>query len=262
MFFFKASKYLEYLLFARHRSGHGIHSPFVFDIVSRIFRNKTAADIVLTIESIRKRNISDKRLIEVKDLGAGSFKMGKSIRKVSEIARYSSVPPKYGALLSNMSAEFGSPAIFELGTSFGISTMYIAAANKNAYVYTIEGSAAVSGIALENFSIAGIENISLMTGSFDDLLPELCEKHVNPGLVFIDGNHRKEPTLRYFRQISEMAGDKTVIILDDIHYSREMEEVWNEIKKLESVSFTLDIFRMGMVFFRKGMNHFNYIIRY
>ncbi len=262
MFFFRFAKYLEYLLFARHRRGHGIHSPFVFDIVSRIFRNKTDADVVLTIESIRKNNSSDKRLIQVKDLGAGSFKMKNSLRKVSEIASSSAVPAKYGALLTNMSAEFGSPVIFELGTSFGISTMYLAAANKNTVVYTIEGCPAVSGIALENFSIAGIENIVQMAGSFNDLLPELEKNPAKPGLVFIDGNHRKEPTVKYFRQIAEMSGDNTVIILDDIHHSREMEEAWTEIKKFKSVSFTIDIFRMGMVFFRKGVNHFDYIIRY
>jgi predicted O-methyltransferase YrrM len=262
MFFFRFAKYLEYLLFAGHRRGYGIHSPFVFDVVSRIFRNKIATDVVLTIESIRKKNISDKRLIQEKDLGAGSSKMKDGLRKVSEIARYSAIPAKYGALLSNMSAEFGNPVIFELGTSFGISTMYLAAANKDTIVYTIEGCPAVSGISLENFSIAGIENIIQMTGSFEDLLPELEKKPVKPGLVFIDGNHRKEPTLKYFRQLAKISGNNTVIILDDIYHSKEMEEAWIEIKKHKSVSFTIDIFRMGMVFFRKGMNHFDYIIRY
>ncbi len=91
----------------------------------------------------------------------------------------------------------------------------------------------------------------------------LTNTGIKPGLVFIDGNHRKEPVLKYFNQIAEISDNKTVIIIDDIYYSKEMEEAWNEIKQLhEKVSVTIDIFRMGIVFFREGINHNNYIIRY
>ena len=89
---FSALRYLKYLIFSRHRNGHGIHSPFVFNLVSNIFRNKTGPDIVCSIEKIRKRLLADPRSIKVTDLGAGSKKMKTSLRKVSDIARYSAVP--------------------------------------------------------------------------------------------------------------------------------------------------------------------------
>lgn len=262
MFFSRCLKYLNYFLTARNRKGYGIHSPFVFDLVSRIFRNKTNTDIVLSIESIRKKNKSDMRTLEVLDLGAGSVKMNKSLRKVSDIAGISAVPEKYGVLLSNMAAEFGKPDIIEFGTSLGFSAMYMACGSPRSVVYTMEGCPATSEIARENFREAGIENIRLLTGSFEDLIPELRKKSVSPGLVFIDGNHRKEPVKAYFRQMAEMADKNSVIVIDDIHQSEEMEEAWTEIKEYEKVSFTVDIYRMGLVFFREGMNHFNYVIRY
>jgi predicted O-methyltransferase YrrM len=262
MISFRVIKFLEYLLFSGHRKGHGIHSPFVFDLVSRIFRNKIDPDIVLTIENIRKKNISDKRIISVLDLGAGSSKMKTSLRKVSEIAEYSSVPQKYGVLLANLAAEFGKPAIIEFGTSLGISAMYMAKACPDALVYTLEGCSSISEIAEENFSIAGIENIRLLNGSFDDLIPELKRLALKPGLVFIDGNHKKEPVTRYFKEMAEISDTGTVIVLDDIHHSSEMEEAWDEIKMHEKTTFTIDICRLGFVFFREGMNHFNYVIRY
>ncbi len=255
-------KYLRYLLFSRHLRGHGIHSPFVFDLVSRVFRNKIDPDVVLMIENIRKKNAYDKRIISVLDFGAGSSKMKSSLRKVSDIVRYSAVPGKYGVLLCRLAKEFGKPDIVEFGTSAGISTMYLAASCPDSTVYSIEGCPATAEIARENFISAGIGNINLLTGSFDEKLPELLTKPVRPGLVFIDGNHRKEPTINYLRQMAGLSCSKTIIIIDDIHSSDEMEEAWSFIKNHEKVTLTVDIFRMGFVFFREGLSHFNYVIRY
>lgn len=262
MIFSRSFKYLKYTLISKHRKGHGIHSPFVFDLVSRVFRNKIDPDIVCSIEKIRKKMISDQRLIIVKDLGSGSEKMKTNLKKVSDIARNSPVPVKYGILLSNMAAEFGEQGILEFGTSFGISTMYMSASCPDAVVYTIEGCPATAEIAKKNFKEAGITNIEVLTGSFDEVLPVIISRNIKPGLVFIDGNHRIKPVINYFNQIAEISNSKTVIVIDDINYSREMEEAWNEIKQFRKVSVTIDICRMGIVFFREGIKHNDYIIRY
>jgi predicted O-methyltransferase YrrM len=257
-----ALKLINYVLFSHHGRGHGIHSPFVFNLISNVFRNKTDPAIVLTLENIRKKKLSDNRTLTVLDLGAGSSRMKTDTRKVSEIARYSSVPPKYGIFLSNMAAEFGNTVIVEFGTSIGISTMYLASGCPEAVVYTMEGCPETAGIARESFNEAGLSNIKLLQGSFDELLPGIKGMDFKPGLVFIDGNHREEPLLKYFSEMAEISDDKTVIIVDDIHTSSEMERAWEKIKKHDNVSFTVDIFRMGIIFFRKGINHNDYIIRY
>ncbi|MBA4322938.1 MAG: SAM-dependent methyltransferase [Odoribacter sp.] len=184
------------------------------------------------------------------------------MRRVSEIAKYSSVPARYGKLLASLSAEYGGISIIEFGTSFGYSTMFMAAANPSAIVYTIEGSPEVSEIARDNFEEAGLKNIELLTGSFEKMLPEIEDRKIKPGLVFIDGNHRKEPTVEYFNRMVGLSDGNTVIIIDDIYYSPEMGMAWDEIKKNEKVSFTVDIFRMGIVFFKEGMTRSDYIIRF
>jgi predicted O-methyltransferase YrrM len=262
MNFFHASRYVEYLLIAANRKGHGIHSPFVFDLVSRIFRNKTGSDVVCSIEKIRKELISDKREITVNDLGSGPAKGKKNIRKVSDIARNSAVPEKYGRLLQNLASEFGKNEIVEFGTSLGISTMYLASGAPDSIVYTMEGCHECSEISTDNFSVAGFKNIRLMTGSFEDSVPVLKEKGIKPGLVFIDGNHRMEPVLRYFNEMADVAGTETVIVIDDIYDSPEMESAWEKIKEHSRVSVTVDIFRMGLVFFREGIVPNHYKIRY
>jgi predicted O-methyltransferase YrrM len=262
MNFLNAVKYLKYILLSHHGRGYGIHSPFVFDLVTRVLRNKVDPDIVCTVEKVRKKMISDNRTILVNDMGSRSDLFKTNFRKVSDIARYSPVPGKYGELLSKMAVEFGKPLIIEFGTSVGISTLYMACSCTDTKVYTIEGCPATAEIARQNFSETGLNNIEIIEGSFDEVLPGLTNAGIKPGLVFIDGNHRKEPVIKYFNQMAELSDNKTVIIIDDINYSNEMREAWKEILMHGKISVTIDIFRMGIVFFREGINHNNYIIRY
>lgn len=262
MIYSRTINFLNYSLLSRHRRGHGIHSPFVYDLVSRVFGNNTDQSVVLKVERIREMMLSDKRIISVNDLGSGSVSLKTKNRKVSEIAKHSSVSGKYGKLLSDMAVEFGEKMIIELGTSLGISTMYLAASRPDTTVYTIEGSPEIAGIARQNFIAANLSNINLLEGSFDDILQVLKLEGVKPGLVFIDGNHRKKPLLKYFNTIADFSDTKTVVIVDDINYSREMNEAWNILKQHTKVSIAIDLFQMGILFFKEGISRSDYTIRY
>jgi len=262
MIFCRTLKYLKYIILSQHGRGHGIHSPFVFNLVSRVFRNEIDKSLVYKIEQLRKKMKSDSRSILVNDLGSKSDKAKTKVRKVSAIAGHSPVTLKYGRLLSNMAAEFGSPLIIELGTSLGISTLYMAASCVNANIITIEGCKETAALARQNFVEAGLNNIDILVGSFDEILPGFPSKGIKPGLIFIDGNHRKEAVLKYFNLLSEISDNNTVFIIDDINYSRGMAEAWDELKLHKKVSVSVDIFRMGILFFREGISHNNYVIRY
>jgi predicted O-methyltransferase YrrM len=261
MKFYHAAKYLEYLVFSRHSKGHGIHSPFVFDLVSKVFRNKTGGDVVCNIENIRKRLLKDKRNIVVNDLGAGRGKRKTSIRKVSDIGRNSAIPEKYGRLLSNLAGRFGNGTILELGTSLGISTMYLACAGTSFSVYTVDACGECSRIAAENFRSAGLSNIFQINGSFAEVLPSLLPG-INPGFVFIDGDHRKKALADNFSLLAESLNPGSVIAIDDIHDSQEMTDAWEEIRHHGKVSATIDVFRMGIVFFMEDITPNHYVIRY
>ena len=206
--------------------------------------------------------MTDVRTVSVIDLGSGSRKMKSNIRKVSEIARYAAVPEKYGLLLFNLSKEYGSPLIVELGTSLGISSMYLAAASPEVPVYTIEGCGDLAELACQNIREAGIKNIRIMNGSFDEMIPLIKEMNVSPGLVFIDGDHKKDSVVRYFMDFAGISNSNTLIVIDDISISEEMAEAWELIKKHEKVTATIDLYRMGFVFFREGITLLHYMIRY
>ena len=242
-------KYLQYYFSASNAKGHGIHSPFVFDLIKNVLRDKKKYDCYEVIETGRQKLLKQSATIEVEDLGAGSGVIKKSKRSVAAIAASSLKPKKYAQLLFRIVNHYRPQTILELGTSFGITSSYLAAGNTNGKVYTIEGSAAIAGIAEKTFKHTGFKNIEIGEGNFNDTLPALLEKLNTIDLAFIDGNHRKEPTLDYFTQLLHCSTPSTILIFDDIHWSHEMEEAWTEIKQHPRVTLTIDLFFIGLVFF-------------
>ena len=68
-------------------------------------------------------------------------------------------------------------------------------------------------------------------------------------VVYLDANHRLEPTMRYFEEIQKYVGEKSIVIVDDIYHSREMEEAWKRLESVPKVTTTMDFFDFGLIFF-------------
>ncbi|MEO8763187.1 MAG: class I SAM-dependent methyltransferase [Ginsengibacter sp.] len=254
-----AKKYLRYYIRAKNGKGHGIHSPFLFDFVIHVLNDSKSCDCYDKIEPLRNELLSDNSRIEVEDFGAGSAVIPSTRRKVSSIARSSLKNKKFAQLLFRIIKYYQPETIIELGTSFGITTCYLACGNKKSTVYTFEGSKAIAGIASRNFKKAGLPNIRLTEGKFDETFPGILAKINEVDLAFVDGNHRKEATLGYFSALQKKSGGHSILIFDDIHWSIEMEEAWQQIQQHPAVTLTLDLFFIGLVFFNpdfKVKQHF------
>ena len=255
-----AIAYLRYLFVAQTK--HAIHSPFVFSLLTTVIKSRKQFYAYKQVENIRKDMLESKTEITVTDRGAGSSVLPFGKRKISAIAKASSKPAKYAQLLFRLVDHFQPATILELGTSLGISTLYLASPSSKSKVVTIEGCPNTAAVARENFDKLKISNVELLEGSFDDQLPTAIEKLGVLDLVFIDGDHRKAPTLKYFEQCILKAGDRSLFILDDIHWSDEMEEAWEVIKKDKRVTITIDLFFLGLVFFRKEQRKQVFVIRF
>jgi predicted O-methyltransferase YrrM len=240
-------KYLNYHFTASNGKGHGVHSPFVFDFISKVLKDKKEYDCYEKIEAIRNELINNLQVIHVDDFGAGSVVMKLDERKIKDIARSSLKPKKYAQLLFRIVHYYKPTTIIELGTSLGITTSYLASGNEQAKVYTCEGAINIAGIAKDNFNKLGLTNIELIQGNFDETLPALLTKLNKIDLAFVDGNHRKEPTLSYFYQLLNYSKSTTFLIFDDIHWSAEMETAWQKIQQHPAVTLTIDLFFIGIV---------------
>lgn len=246
-----AKKYLRYYITASSGKGHGIHSPFVFDFIKNVLNDKKNYECYHPIEKLRKELLHDKRIIEVEDFGAGSMAVPYRKKRVNDIAKSFLKSKKLAQLLFRIIKYYQPQTIVELGTSLGVTTAYLAVANKSSQVFTLEGSENTAAIARENFKKAGLYNIQLIQGNFDDTLSALLLQIKKIDFAFADGNHRKMPTLNYFHQFLQNSAEESIFIFDDIHWSAEMEDAWKEIQAHNAVTLTIDLFFIGMVFFKK-----------
>lgn len=258
----KILKGIKYKSLSRHKYGFGIHSPFVYKFVTEVMRSKEKKPAFTEIEELRKELRRSEKILHYNDPGAGSVKLRGKNRKIANIAKTASVSGKYGRLLYRIVEEFKPKTILEIGTALGMSTLYLAKANEKAVVYTLEGAESLADVARENFDKMKVQNVKLIPGLFETTLPGILDEINGPDLVFFDGNHTKNATLDYFYQCLERVGDQTIFIFDDIHWSGGMEEAWERIKMEDKVRVTIDLFRVGLVFFRKGLYRQNFTIRY
>ncbi|MFK8045150.1 MAG: O-methyltransferase [Crocinitomicaceae bacterium] len=198
------------------------------------------------------------KIITVSDFGAGSKAMNGKERQVSKIAKYASIQPKFGQLFASIIKELNLHTCIELGTSFGIGTSYLALNAEE--VITIEGCPNIANIASETFNILKIKNIKQKVGEFKEVLASMSVPSAEPLLVYIDGNHRYKPTIEYFEFFKTVLPEDSIIIFDDIYWSKGMKKAWANIS--QQPYFTVDLFKVGIVLLKERSAQASVTIRF
>jgi predicted O-methyltransferase YrrM len=228
-----------------------MHSPFVFEFITKVLNDKTVYPEYEKVEALRDQLLNDNTVLEVEDFGAGSVIDNKNKRSISSIAKNAAKPKKFGQLLFRMVKHYQPATILELGTSLGITTLYLSLAKPDGKLITMEGSKEIAEVTKRNFRNLEIRNIEIVEGNFDNTLSSVVRGLSTVDFAFIDGNHRKEPTERYFKEILAKTNNDSILVFDDIHWSSEMEAAWETIKNNAAVTCSIDLFFIGIIFFRK-----------
>jgi predicted O-methyltransferase YrrM len=255
-------KYIKFWFTAHNRKGFGIHSPFVFKLVTQIIHDYHPFYCFQEIESQRKKLLQNKQNIKVTDYGTGSKVTTGNHRKISLIAKYSLKPAKQAQLLFRLINYFEYKNILELGTSLGITSSYLAKTHSKAHVITLEGCPNISVIAKQTYTHLNIENITLITGNFNNTLPKAINSFESLDFVFFDGNHTLNATIQYFELCLTKIHNETLFVFDDIYLNRDMETAWEQIKRHPQVKVSLDLFHLGFVFFKKELHPQHFKVRF
>ena len=246
-----ASKYLSYFWKASNGKGHGIHSPFIFHFISKVLNNQKVYPEYDRVEKLRNELLNNQSVLSIEDLGAGSASNQTKQRAIASIAKNAAKTKKYGQLLFRMVKEYQPNTILELGTSLGITTSYLSLAKPEAKLVTLEGACEIAAIAGKNLKSLGLQNITMVDGNFDNILSTVVCGLSSVDFAFIDGNHRREPTERYFNELLPKTHNDSILIFDDIHWSSGMEQAWQTIKDHPSVQCSIDLFFIGIIFFKQ-----------
>lgn len=286
---FRVVAFLRHWCAAWNTGGEGIHSPYLFYMVRMLFYDRHAYYCFAPIERERCALLSSVRTVTVQDYGTGASLRGDTYtQSVRAIAKSSLEQPKIAQLLFRLVVFLGHEAarpleVVELGTSLGITTAYLASADSRNRITTFEGSPAIAEVARRVWQRLGITNIRLVEGNLDDTLGNTlatpcadtlhCPSHTTSDMLssvskkagassgtaasqkkqidvaYIDANHTECATWRYFTSLLPFAGAKSVFVIDDIHYSPQMEAAWRRICAHEAVTTTMDLWSVGIVFF-------------
>tara|TARA_R100001369_G_scaffold92320_1_gene136748 strand:- start:1382 stop:2155 length:774 start_codon:yes stop_codon:yes gene_type:complete len=249
--------YLSFLLRATNQ--HGVHSPFVYALLTECFYDKKKYDAYKTLKNHRAALHSDSEKIEVTDFGAGSKVFKTNNRKVADIAKHAGITKKRQRLLFRIVQYLKPKAIVELGTSLGMATTALALGNPKAEIKTVEGCPNTLKKATDYFAKTKLQNIQTYNQSFEEFFKKQSSETYD--LVFIDGNHNKEHTVAYFNLLLKQVHNESVLVFDDIYWNTAMTEAWQEIIKNPKVTVSIDTFQWGLVFFRKEQRKQHFSIR-
>jgi predicted O-methyltransferase YrrM len=239
---------------------HSLHSPFFFDLYDKIVNTQSEEDFS-HLESIRENLLRNQGTIEVADLGAGSAvsSLQGNKRKIADIAATSLTPSHLAQLYFRLCQYMEVHNVVELGTSMGLTSLYFSEL-PDSRVHTFEGSHSLANIALTNFEYLDKKNIHLVEGDIANTLPRFLQDNLAKiGLALVDANHRYAPTIQYFEWLMKRFNEKSIMVIDDIHYSPEMEKAWSELKKHYLVYGSIDLFRCGILFFEPGLNRQHFV---
>jgi len=245
---YQIKKYSHFLMKSTNK--HGVHSPFVFDLITKCFNQKTALEKMQILGEYRSELAQNKTTITVTDFGAGSRVFKNNQRMVATILKHVSVSKKQSSLLIRLVAYLNTKNILEIGTSLGVGTLSLALGNKDAVITTLEGCLETLKIPKNSLKKYVLNTINFIGGEFSTTLPKVL-KDKKYDMIYFDGNHKKEATIQYFEQCLTAVHNETFFIFDDIYWSDEMTEAWEYIKNHDKVSLTIDTFNLGFVFFRK-----------
>ena len=251
--------YLNFLYNSKNE--HGVHSPFVFDLVTKCFYDKTKYPEYGILKKYRKSLLDDSDSIEVTDFGSGSKIFKSNKRKVAQIAKVAGISSKRAELLFRIVRYFKPNEILEIGTSLGLATSAIALGNSNSKITSLEGCPNTITIAKNKSQLCNLRNIDFVNTKFEDYLINCQRSKEHLDLIYFDGNHSKKATVDYFEFLLPTITNNSVWIFDDIHWNTEMEQAWESIKNHAKVTVTIDTFQWGIVFFRAEQAKQNFVIR-
>ncbi len=231
----------------RARRWDAFHSPYLFDLFTYCCDENNGSPKFERIEQHRNYLLTSCEQIARLDYGAGSV-AGQAMQ-VSGLARNALSQPFQCRFLFRLVNFLKPQSVLELGTSFGISTAYLSAGSISSEIDTVEGDPEIAAFAEKTFEALDCQNISLYVTRFQDYIDLHLTEKGTIDLLFIDGHHTGQALLHYYDAIKHTFHSDTVLVVDDIYWSEDMQAGWNELISYPEVTQSVDCFHFGLIFF-------------
>lgn len=239
----------------RYRKGFGVHSPFVFNLITKVIEEKCSYYSFYDIELLRKQLLFKNERITYPDRrNKGKLRS----RSIGEIVKREAIKAKHGALLFRLVNYFKSVHILQLGPTMGLSTLYLTSYSSGLHCIALEAIPEFASIARQVFDKAARNPIDLRIGSYKELLPVVLKEMNQIDFIFFNTLYEQDYNLWLFNECVKHVHDGTVFVFEGIKESRKMREFWKDICLHPDVTVTLDLYSLGIVIFNRKLHKRDY----
>jgi predicted O-methyltransferase YrrM len=216
------------------------------------------------IEKLRERLNASSERIQLIDYGSGphqgvptaqAYQGILSEDVLGDVARRRSKQFPWTVVLFEIVRQTRPSRALELGTAFGISAAFQAAAielNGGGLLATVEGDPEQARLASNNLGDELGLDVRVVVGRFQDVFPRLLPELAPLDYVFIDGHHERDATIGYFEQLLPFLRERAVVVLDDVSWSDGMREAWGTVSTHPRVSLAVDLVALGVCVVREA----------
>lgn len=249
---------LLYRIF-RFRRGFGVHSPFVYNLITKVIEEKRPYYCYDDIELVRRQFYYRETRLPWIDRRYGG-KKEVLYRPVGDILRREAIRRKQGELLFRLANYFKPRHILQFGCSAGISTLYLTAYAPEVDCTVLERIPSLAAVARQVWEKAARGPIDLRIGEYQALLPAALEKSDTLDLVFFNRLEECDDRHTLFEACLEKAHNETVIVLSGIKANPAMRAFWRSVCARPDVTVTLDLYTLGIVILNRKLHKRNYTV--
>ncbi|MEG1544886.1 MAG: SAM-dependent methyltransferase [Tannerellaceae bacterium] len=239
----------------RYRKGYGVHSPFVYNLITKVIEEKCSYYSLYDIELLRK-----KLLFRTEPVSCLVDRKKGKVRRltVGEVVARKAIQPRHGALLFRLTNYFKSQNILQLGSGMGLSTLYMTSYVVPLRCLVLEPQLEVAGVARQVYGEASRNPIDLRVGAYEELLPQALNDLPRLDFVFFNTPSNATDNEWLFNECVKQVHKDSVFIFEGIKSTARMRTFWKQICGRPEVTVTVDLYDMGLVFFNSKLHKRDY----
>ncbi len=217
----------------RHRKGHGVHSPFVYNLITKVIEEKTPYYAFDKIKNVTQESNERK--------SANNRFFAKKNRE-----------HRYGTLLFRLINFFKCNVVLEIGSPEEAIGLYMASANSECKCIVLDEDKYLCSRIKELADKADLKNLQTKCGSYSEKIHEVFEEEEKIDLIFINiPEHDNCPDI-LSKSISN-AGENCIFVLNGIRKNQRMKKLWDNVTQNSQITISIDLYTSGIFFLRKNI---------